>query len=67
MQLLAEKVGKARVIEIIRETAGMDITFRQYPHDDSFLLRLRERLNTDFTFCLSLIFWRGELVQHNDG
>lgn len=47
MQLLAEKVGKARVIEIIRETAGMDITFRQYPHDDSFLLRLRERLNRE--------------------
>lgn len=47
MQLLSDQVGKARVIEIIRETAGMDISFRQYPHDSTFLLILRERINSE--------------------
>ncbi len=47
MQLLSDQAGKARVIEIIRETAGMDISFRQYPHDSAFLLLLRERINSE--------------------
>lgn len=47
MQLLSDQIGKARVIEIIRETAGMDITFRQYPRDSTFLIELRERINSE--------------------
>lgn len=47
MQLLSDQAGKDRVIEIIRETAGMDISFRQYPHDSTFLLLLRERINSE--------------------
>lgn len=47
MQLLSDQIGKARVIEIIRETAKMDITFRQYPRDSTFLIELRERINSE--------------------
>lgn len=47
MQLLSDQIGKARVIEIIRETAGMDITFRQYPRNSTFLIELHERINSE--------------------
>ena len=39
-----EKIGREAVEKIIREEAGMDITFKKYPHNDEFILNLRRRL-----------------------
>lgn len=40
---LEEKIGRERVVALIEETAGMKVTFEQYPHDAAFLPRLRVR------------------------
>ena len=34
---------------LIRETAGMDITFKRYPKEHDFLLRLRGRVNREIS------------------
>ena len=34
-------------IEIIEEVAGMPITFDDYPHDNDFMVKLRERINKE--------------------
>lgn len=40
LQLLEEKLGRARVIEEMERIAGMEITFSQYPHDERFFAEL---------------------------
>lgn len=47
MRLLEEKIGHAAVVKIIEETAGQEITFTNYPHDDDFTLKLRARINEE--------------------
>ncbi|MBQ9743767.1 MAG: DUF4091 domain-containing protein [Clostridia bacterium] len=44
LKLLEEKVGKDRVNEIIGEIAEMDITFKHYPKDEEFFVRLSDRI-----------------------
>lgn len=44
LELLEARVGREAVVKLIRETAGMDMTFVEYPRDTHFLLALRERV-----------------------
>lgn len=43
--LLESRIGRDRVMGLIREEAGMALSFRQYPRDAEFLLRLRMRVD----------------------
>lgn len=38
-------IGREKVMELIRQEAGMELSFRQYPKGEEFLLRLRSRVN----------------------
>ncbi len=42
---LEGRIGREKVMELIRQEAGMDLSFRQYPKGEEFLLRLREKVN----------------------
>ena len=44
LSLLEKKIGRDAVIKIIDSTAGMDITFKQYPKDEEFFVRLSDRI-----------------------
>lgn len=44
LELCESLRGRAFTEALIREEAGEDITFTQYPHDTDFLLRLRRRI-----------------------
>lgn len=43
---LESRIGRERVMELIRQEAGMELSFRQYPKGDAFILRLREKVNS---------------------
>lgn len=43
--LLESYVGREKVMELIRQEAGMELSFRQYPRNDEFILGLREKVN----------------------
>jgi len=45
MKLLEGKIGKDAVVKLMEADCGEPITFRCYPKDAGFLLRLRERVN----------------------
>lgn len=46
MQLLEKLAGRETVLKLIDE--GVEpITFSQYPHDDSYILNLREKINAE--------------------
>lgn len=45
-QLLEEKIGRAAVVQILDEEAGMDIYFNRYPKSADFFTRFRERVIT---------------------
>lgn len=45
LQLLEKRIGRAAVLQIINQTAQMEITFENYPRDTKFLLKLREKIN----------------------
>lgn len=45
LTLLESRIGRPQVLEMIRREAGMELSFRQYPKDAAFLLRLREKVN----------------------
>lgn len=47
LKLLESYIGKEKVVGIIEDMAGMEIRFNQYPHRKDFLLKLRERINTE--------------------
>ena len=47
LKLLESFIGKEKVVELIEKEAGMEIRFDQYPHDKTFLLRLREIVNNE--------------------
>lgn len=44
--LLESFLGRERVTELIRQEAGMELSFRQYPRNGEFILNLREKVNT---------------------
>ena len=43
--LLEEKIGREQVMDLIRQEAGMELSFRQYPRNAEFVLGLREKVN----------------------
>ncbi len=45
LEALADRIGEAEVDALIDRCAGQPITFTDYPHDDAFLLQLRETVN----------------------
>ena len=47
MRLLESYIGHDKVVKIIEEVAGMEITFRGYPHENDFMPTLRERINKE--------------------
>ena len=42
LYLLEKYLGREKVLEIIRKEAGMELSFRQYPGNAEFILRLRD-------------------------
>ncbi len=44
LQLCESLYGRDATVAVVRELAGYDITFKEYPADAAFLLGLRERL-----------------------
>jgi len=47
LELLESFIGKEKVVELIEKEAGMEIRFKQYPHDSGFLLSLRSKVNAE--------------------
>ena len=45
LKTLSRLVGKEKCIDIIEESGKYDITFRNYPHDENWLLDTRESIN----------------------
>ena len=45
--LLEQLAGREKVLELIDEDAGEEITFDRYPTGDSYLLNLRRRVNNE--------------------
>ncbi len=43
-RLLEQRIGRARVTELIDEAAGMELTFSQYPRDSRFLPALNAKM-----------------------
>lgn len=39
------RIGREKVMDLIRQEAGMELSFRQYPRGEEFLLRLRNKVN----------------------
>ena len=44
LKRLEEKIGAAAVHDLIRQMAGQDITFSDYPRREDFLLRLMDEV-----------------------
>ena len=42
---LEERLGREKVMELIREEAGMELSFRQYPKGEDFILGLRRKVD----------------------
>ena len=42
---LESRIGRDKVLELIRQEAGMELSFRQYPKTDGFILSLRDKVN----------------------
>ena len=45
--LLEQLAGREKVLQLIDEDAGEEITFKRYPTGDSYLLNLRRRVNNE--------------------
>lgn len=45
MELLADKIGREKLVQIADDLAGEPITFRNYPHGADFILNLRSLVN----------------------
>ncbi len=45
MELLASKIGRDKVVELIEKEAGMSIEFDKYPKSSEYILRRREAIN----------------------
>ncbi len=51
LQLCEELYGRDYVINLINETAGMELTFFDYPKTPDFLIKLRNRVARDIEKC----------------
>lgn len=49
LQLLEEQKGLKYVKKVIREVSGMELSFTEYPHENEFFERLRERIIGEIT------------------
>ncbi len=45
LDCLAKLIGKEKTVELLEKEAGMEITFRQYPRNEEFILNWREKVN----------------------
>lgn len=43
-RMLEKKIGKGSVVELIEKEAGMELTFKQYPHDSEFIVRIIDKI-----------------------
>ena len=45
LELLGEKIGRDAVNSIIDEDCAEPLGFFRYPHDEDYILKLREKVN----------------------
>ncbi len=45
LQMLEEKIGYDKVVEILEEGLEEEITFKKYPKSDAYLIKLRNKVN----------------------
>lgn len=45
LKALESKIGRGKVIEILEEGLEKPLTFKDYPHDEDWLLSVREKIN----------------------
>lgn len=45
LKALENKIGRDKVIEILEKDLDKPLTFKEYPHDDNWLLKVRENIN----------------------
>lgn len=43
-RILEKKIGKSAVVELIEKEAGMELTFKQYPHDSQFIIHIISKM-----------------------
>ncbi len=53
LQMLESMTDRAHVEQLVKDLAGMDITFTEYPRDADFLPRLRARVYTEIQALLN--------------
>ena len=49
--LLESYIGRKKVLELICQEAGMELSFKRYPRNDEFVLGLREKVNLLLASC----------------
>ena len=47
LQLLETKIGKEAVVKLMEDSTDKPITFSEYPHNNSWLLENREKINQE--------------------
>lgn len=45
LKTLEKKIGRAKVLEILEKDLDKPLTFKEYPHDENWLLSMREKIN----------------------
>lgn len=45
LKTLEKKIGRKKVLELIEKDLDTPLTFKTYPHDDNWLLALRDKIN----------------------
>ena len=45
LRTLEKKIGREKVLEILEKDLEKPLTFKEYPHDDNWLLTIREKVN----------------------
>ena len=55
LSLLGKLIGKENTVKIIEDTAGMEIEFDKFPHNEAFILNLRENINKKINFAIKTL------------
>ena len=45
LTVLENKIGRSAVVKLIDDTAGKEVTFKDYPHCDEYIFELRKKIN----------------------
>ena len=45
LKMLEKKIGREKVIEILEKDLDKPLTFKEYPHEEEWLLSMREKIN----------------------